>query len=94
MGYSREIVFEKTPTEELDYMVEWKNWLASDSIASDAWSATGLTIQDTAGGDSSLRTIWLTGGTAGYTYTVTNTVTTDTGRVASRSFYINVVTAR
>ena len=95
MGYSREIVFDKTSGETLDYTVEWKNWLGDDTIASDAWAVdTGITIDETAGGVSSLRTVWLSGGTAGTTYKVTNTVTTTDGRVAARSFYINLVTAR
>lgn len=95
MGYSREIVHDKTPAEELDYMWDWKNWLDGDSVDSDSWTVdTGLTEIDTAGGASTLRTIWLGGGTAGTTYRVTNTVVTVGGRTAARSFYINVVDAR
>lgn len=94
MGYSKEIVFDKTADETLDYMVEWKNWLGDDVITSDEWDSGGLTVVDTAGGGSSLRTIWLSGGTVDAVYRVVNTVNTANGRRAARSFYINIVLAR
>ena len=95
MGYSKEIVFDKTPSEVLDYVVKWANWLGNDVVSSDSWTVSaGITVDDSAGGSSPLRTVWLSGGTAGTTYTITNEVVTTDGRTAARSFYINVVDER
>jgi len=94
MGYSKEIVWDKTPNEVLDYTVDWRNWLGSDTISTDSWEVdTGITAGTTID-NGALRTIWLSGGTAGTTYKITNIIETVGGRTAKRSFYINTVAAR
>lgn len=77
---------DKSPTAVLDYGVDWEDWLApvGDSIEESTWvvedgiSHTNETVSPTVAG------IWLSGGTTGTTYTVTNHIKTVQGREDSR----------
>lgn len=75
----------------LDYGVDWTEWLDGDEIASSTWDVpTGLT----AGADSfedGVTKIWLSGGTVGTRYSVTNEITTTAGRTDQRTIKILVV---
>lgn len=51
---------------------------------------TGITI-DSQGNDSTTATVWLSGGTAGQEYAVTNRITTTAGRTDDRTILITVV---
>jgi hypothetical protein len=84
------MTFTKDPNAVLDYTVDWTRWLAGDQIASSAWLVpTGLTkMADSKTGSSA--TVWLSGGTAGQSYTVTNRITTAAGRTEDRSFIARV----
>jgi len=84
------MTFTKDPNAVLDYTIDWSRWLAGDQIATSAWLvAAGLTkVADSRAG--SLATVWLSGGTAGQSYTVTNRITTTGGRTEDRSFTIRV----
>ena len=82
------------PEAVLDYAVDWTDWLgAGEGIASTTWTATGLTVGTGAyvptesGG---VTTVWLSGGTAGTTYTVECKITTDNvpARTDERLFYL------
>lgn len=93
----------KDPDADLDYAVDWGTgaepgpWLpAGDSIATSVWTVpdglvlgTGDKAPTITGGN--LTRCWLSGGTAGTTYQVTNQITTVDGRVDERSLTIQCV---
>lgn len=76
----------------LDYTVDWTKWLdeVEDTIATSTWIVpTGLT-KVTETNTTKLATVWLSGGTVGTNYTVTNRITTVGGRIDDRSITIRV----
>jgi hypothetical protein len=85
--------FVKDPDAILDYTIDWTDWLTgSELIASDTWavSSTGITASSTSK-TTTAGTIWLSGGTAGQTYTVTNHIVTDSSRAEDRTISIAVL---
>lgn len=84
------MTFTKDPNAVLDYSIDWTRWLAGDQIAASEWIVpSGLTkMADSK--TSTSATVWLSGGTAGQSYTVTNRITTAAGRTEDRSFTIRV----
>jgi len=84
--------FTKDPQAVLDYAIDWTKWLdeVGDSIETSTWIVpTGLT-KVTETNTSKLATVWLSGGTVGENYTVTNRITTAAGRTDDRSITIRV----
>jgi hypothetical protein len=82
--------FYKDPNANLDYQIDWSSWLGSDTISSSAWTVqSGLTKGSDSKTDTT-TTVWLSGGTAGQTYRVTNRVVTAGGRTDDRSFWVVV----
>ena len=83
--------FIQCPTSNLDYTISWSQWLEQgDRITQSVWiSETGLTLGIMSFTDNQTLA-WLTGGTVGTNYTVTNTVTTQAGRVHCQSIVISV----
>ena len=82
----------KDPRATLDYSVDWTEWLAGDTITSSQWSVSGgseLSITNSSH-TASIATVWLTGGTAGKSYRVSNVITTAVGRTDARTLVINV----
>lgn len=84
------MTFTKDPNAVLDYTIDWTRWLSGDQIATSEWLvATGLTkVADSK--TASSATVWLSGGPAGQSYTVTSRITTTGGRTEDRSFTIRV----
>ena len=83
--------FCKSDTEVLDYTVDWSTWLDTDTILSSTWDVpTGLT-KDSDSNTTTATLIWLSGGTVGDVYLVTNTVVTAALRTAERAFLIQMV---
>jgi hypothetical protein len=93
----------KDPAEVLDYSVDWDRssetasagtgWLASgETITASTWTVpTGITQTTPAPSVvAGKTTIWLTGGTTGTRYTITNHITTSQGRQGERSMLIQV----
>jgi hypothetical protein len=82
--------FPKDPNSVLDYTVDWydEGWLGIDTIATSTWIVpTGLTnIAESH--TTKIATIWLSGGTAGTNYEVTNRITTAGGRTDDRTIVI------
>ena len=88
--------FNKDPNANLDYEIDWqtptKPYLAvGETIVDSSWtvSPVGLTM----GADlftNTTTTIWLSGGTVDTRYTVSNKITTSTGRIDERSFYVYI----
>ena len=84
------MTFTKDPNAVLDYTIDWTRWLAGDQIATSEWLVpVGLTKMADSKTASS-ATVWLSSGTAGQSYTVTNRITTSAGRTEDRSFIAKV----
>jgi len=83
--------FTKDPDSTLDYKIDWSAWLGSDTINTSTWTVpSGITkVSDTH--DDTSTTIWLSGGTVGTWYQLTNRITTANGRTVERSIWIKVV---
>ena len=85
--------YSKDPDETLDYIINWATHLGSDTISSSSWVAeTGITI-DSDTNTTTTATVWLSGGTLGQFYLVTNTIVTDGGRTLEQSIRVHMVAA-
>ena len=85
----------KDPDDILDYAFDWATWLAtSETIASYTLTVpTGLTEGSgaTATSESSgVITYWISGGTAGQSYTIGCKITTSAGRVKEESMTLRI----
>lgn len=83
--------FRKDPHAVLDYGFDWSTWLASgETLSSATWTVpTGITEDSTQLGSDSAK-IWLSGGTAGESYTIACKVVTSASRTDERSFVVQV----
>lgn len=80
--------YTKDPDAVLDYELDWSEWLDTDTIASSSWTAdTGITI-DSDTNTTTTATVWVSGGTVGERYEVTNHIVTTAGREDDRSIKI------
>lgn len=83
--------FTKDPAATLDYGLDWSDWLAAgETIAASEWSVPAGLTKDSDDHNTTLAAVWLSGGTAGATYRITNRVTTSAGRIDERSLFIVV----
>jgi hypothetical protein len=82
--------FVKDPSARKDYGFDWTAWLAGDTISASAWTLPTGVAQYSASNTTTGTTVWLTGGTHGADYTVTNQITTAGGRIEQRSLKIQV----
>lgn len=90
----------KAPADVLDFTYDWNGsataggpWMATgDTISTSTWSApAGITIaSDTE--TTTTSTVWLSGGTAGSSYDVVNTITTAGGRTKTLTLRVKVET--
>lgn len=81
---------DKDPNSVLDYSIDWSDWLDTDTIATSTWTIpAGLTMGNETNSTTTV-TVWLSGGTAGTTYTILNRITTAGGRTADQTFKIFV----
>ena len=83
----------KDPDSRLDYSIDWSAWLPSgDTITASSFTVTPVAAGGVVIDDSSFNThtttVWLTGGKAGTSYTVTNHIVTAQGRADDRSITI------
>lgn len=85
---AEDAAFVKNTTSKLDYAVDWTEWLEGDQIAESSWSVPeGLTVEVSSHTDTK-AVIWLSGGTFGESYELTNSIVTAGGREESRSILI------
>lgn len=83
--------FTKDPDAVLDYRIDWTTWLDGDSIVSSTWTAeSGITI-DSFTDSATNSTVWLSGGSAGERYAVTNSIVTTEGRKDDRTIRIRCI---
>ena len=82
--------FVKDPGDKMDCGFDWTTWLSSDTITASTWTLpTGIT-QFSATNTTTTTTLWVTGGTHGSDYLVTNQITTAAGRIKQLSIKIMV----
>lgn len=83
--------FRKDPGEELDYPVDWSNRLETgEAITASTWTVpTGIT-ELSKSFTGTIATIWLSGGTHGVAYRVTNKIETSQSRKREWSILIKV----
>ena len=89
----------KDPSAVLDFGFDWQLWLASgETISASTWtitedetspSTTLFKASDTH--NTTATTAWLSGGTPGVDYVLTNHITTSAGRQDDRSMTIKVL---
>jgi hypothetical protein len=84
------MTFAKDPNAVLDYSIDWTRWLAGDQIAASEWIIPSGITKAADSKTATSATAWLSGGTAGQSYIVTNRITTAAGRTEDRSFTIRV----
>ena len=96
--------FPKDPNAVLDFVFDWapltngttggtSDWLASgETIATITITAeTGLTVDSSSITDTNTSaTVWLSGGTAGTTYSLACKIVTSASRTDERTIYIRV----
>jgi len=78
----------------LDFSIDWSTYLGSDTISSSSWSVPGGITTVSNSNTTTAATIYLSGGTAGQTYKLTNTIVTAGGRTDSRDIVIIVESTR
>jgi hypothetical protein len=80
----------KHPGDVLDYKLNLSTWLGADTIETSVFTAdTGITI-DSQTNDTTTATVWLSGGSDGVDYKITNTTHTTQGRTEVKIFYVKV----
>jgi hypothetical protein len=77
----------------LDFAWDWSNWLADleTIVTSTVTASPGISV-DSSSNTNTKVTVWLSGGTSGRIYTVTNLISTNQGRTDERTITIRVVT--
>jgi hypothetical protein len=81
----------KDPDEVLDYEIDWTAKLTGgDTITSSSWTVPAGITKDSSTFTTSTATIWLSDGTIGETYLLTNEVTTAAGRTMDQSAKLKI----
>lgn len=83
--------FAKDPAAILDYAFDWSSFLGDDTIATSTWTLDAGIVKAAEFLSRGLAIIWLSSGTAGTNYNITNHITTGNGRADNRTFRVNVV---
>ena len=84
------MTFRKDPDAELDYTIDWSVWLDGDQIISSEWIVPAGLIRGSSSHTTTSCTVWLSGGSVGQSYIVTDRITTAAGRIEDRSFTVRV----
>lgn len=79
------MTFIKDPDAVEDYVFNWLAELDDDTIATSVWVVPVGITKDSDSNDDSTTTVWLSGGSAGAYYQVTNRITTVGGRTLDRT---------
>jgi hypothetical protein len=84
--------YDKDPDAVLDYGFDWSDWLESaETIATSTWTVPAGITKDSDTKDNTTTTIWLSGGTEGASYKITNHIVTSEGREDDRSHVIHMI---
>ena len=84
------MTFSKDSDAVLDYAIDWSEWLGKDTISTSTWLVPSGLTEVTSSKTDTVTTIWLSGGTPGRAYNVTNRIATAGGRTDDRSLRIRV----
>lgn len=80
---------EKDPQAKLDYAVDWTAWLgSSETISTSTWTVPSGLTKSAESNTTALAVVWLTGGTVGERYALTNHIITNQGREDDRTFTV------
>lgn len=83
--------FIQDPDAVLDYPFDWSVYLGGDTIATSQFIAdSGIMVESDAILDPSNTVVWLSGGTKGKRYAITNHVLTTGGREDDWTIYVLV----
>ena len=83
--------FEQDEGDVLDYIHRAERFLDGDTISTSTWEAdSGITIGSDSN-DTTTATVWLSGGTSGDTYIVTNRIVTAGGRTKEAYMKVQVI---
>lgn len=74
----------------LDYTVNWATFLGVDTIASDSWIVPVGITSASESNTTTTSTIWLSGGTLGTKYALTNRIVSAGGRTEDKTIYVKV----
>jgi hypothetical protein len=81
----------KSPTGRKRVELDWRPWLAGETITSSSWTVPAGLTDDGHSESGGETTIFLTGGSLATVYVVTNTIVTSDGRNEDRSFEVSVL---
>ena len=94
----------KTPAELDDWQIDWTTrGLGTDTISTSTWSVPGASEGSTSDLNitspaptktTTSTTVWLSGGIAGNSYLVTNTIVTSGGRELEETFIVDCISQR
>lgn len=81
----------KDPQDIIDYRIDWSKWLRDgDTILTSEWVVPAGITMDSEDNNTTSSTVWLSGGTAGANYQLTNRIVTVQGRQKDRTITIRV----
>lgn len=75
----------KDPDEVKDYGINWATLLSTDTIATSTWTVPDEITMDSDSHTTTATTVWLSGGTAGESYSLLNRIVTAGGRTYDRT---------
>jgi hypothetical protein len=81
----------KDPDDRLDYLEDWTKWLKTDTIVTSTWSVPSGITKEAESNTTTTTTIWLSGGTADYTYEIVNHIVTAAGREKDRTIVFHIL---
>ena len=89
-------IIQQAPTMNQDWSINWATrGLGADLIVSSSWVITvapdSALVLATPTFTGTTTTIWVTGGTAGKRYAITNTIVTTGGQEIVESLIVNIV---
>lgn len=82
--------FEKDPDGTVDFTIDWTDWLESDTISTGTWIVPAGITKVSSSYTTKMDTIFVSGGSAGNTYSLVNRITTANGRVNDQTIFILV----
>lgn len=83
----------KDPDATLDYTFDWSSWLEDgETISTQTVTTPAGITEDSVAASTSAVTVWLSGGTAGTTYSIACKITTDNSpqRIDERTIKIQI----
>lgn len=90
------MAYEKRAAEVKDYQIDWSKKLlvngvdTGDAVSTSSWVVESGITKDSDTKATKTTTVWLSGGTAGVEYTLTNRVVTTGGRTYEQSFVVTI----